>query len=221
MAERKSIIAPSLLAADFSEIGKAVRQVEQSGADWIHLDVMDGCFVPQITFGSQMISAVRGITSLPLDVHLMTMNPASHLDSFVQAGADRFTFHIEAEVHAHHLLSTIRKFGIKAGISVVPSTPISAIKEILGMVDQVLVMTVNPGWGGQLLIPPTLAKIRELWNLRKGGLGDYLICMDGGFSIGTAVDVWEAGADVAVMGTAFFGSQNSRELLEKCRPAVI
>jgi len=214
------IIAPSLLAADFTEIGKAVRRVEESGADWIHLDVMDGCFVPEITFGSQMISAVRGITSLPLDVHLMTVNPASRLDSFLQAGTDRFTFHIEAEVHAHHLLNTIRKSGMKAGISIVPSTPISAIEEVLDIADQVLVMTVNPGWGGQHLISSTLKKVRELWNLRESGLGDYLICMDGGFSTETAPDVWEAGADVAVMGTAFFGSHNCAELLKKCRPAV-
>jgi ribulose-phosphate 3-epimerase len=219
MAERKNLIAPSLLASDFTQIGEAVRLVEQSEGDWIHLDVMDGSFVPPISFGSQMVSAIRGKTRLPLDVHLMTLHPGTHLESFAKAGTDRFTFHIEAEVHSHRLLGEIRRNGMKAGISIVPATPVSAIRELLGIVDQVLVMTVNPGWGGQSMIPSTLDKVRELKVLRKSGAGDYLICIDGGFSKDTAAMIWESGVDVAVMGSAFFSSENPQKALRDCRPA--
>jgi ribulose-phosphate 3-epimerase len=219
MAERKNLIAPSILASDFTQIGDAIRLVEQSEGDWIHLDIMDGSFVPPITFGSQMISAIRSKTRLPLDAHLMTLHPGTHLESFAKAGTDRFTFHVEAEVHSHRLLGEIRRTGMKAGISIVPSTPVSAIRELLGVADQVLVMTVNPGWGGQSLIPSTLEKVRELDALRKGGAGDFLICIDGGFSEITAKTIWDSGVDVAVMGSAFFSSRNPQNALRECRQA--
>jgi len=180
---------------------------------------MDGNFVPPITFGAQMAAAVRSRTKLPLDAHLMTTNPGSHLDSFIHAGVDRFTFHIEAEIHAHRLIGEIQKAGIKAGISIVPSTPVSRIEELLCLVDQVLVMTVNPGWGGQSLISETLLKVCKLDALRRNGAGDFLICIDGGFGKETASEVWEAGVDAAVMGSAFFGADNPAQILQECRPA--
>lgn len=219
MADRKRIIAPSVLAADFADMGKAVRLADEAGADWIHLDIMDGSFVPPITFGAQMIRDIRKLTELPFDAHLMTLHPGSHLRSFRDAGVDRFTFHLEAEPHAHRLLGEVKSLGMKAGISIVPSTPVSALSEILDLVDQILIMTVNPGWGGQSLIPSTLNKIRQLAELRENGAGDYLIEMDGGFAPSTAGEIWGAGTDAAVMGSAFFGADHPLQAMNSCRGA--
>ncbi len=218
MTDRKGIIAPSVLAADFNDISRAVKLVESAGAEWVHLDVMDGCFVPPITFGAQMAAAIRSETNLPLDAHLMTVHPDKHLDVFMKAGVDRFTFHVEAEIHSHRLIGEIHKCGAKAGIAIVPSTPVSLISELLAYVDQVLVMTVNPGWGGQSMIMSTLNKVRTLDKMRKAGAGEYIICIDGGFAGNTAQETWDAGVDAAVMGSAFFNAEDPADALRKCRP---
>ena len=217
MVVKKQLIAPSILAADFGNMAAAIRLAEDSGADWIHLDVMDGCFVPPISFGAQMVSAIRSLTTLPLDAHLMTVHPANHVKSFADAGTDILTFHVEGEVHANRLAGEIRSSGMKAGISIVPSTPVSVIQDLLPFIDQVLVMTVNPGWGGQGLIPETLMKIKKLAQLRNDGAEDFLIVMDGGFSPQTSSEIWRAGTDVAVMGSAFFGAENPAEAMRRSR----
>jgi len=217
MIGKKRIITPSILAAEFGNIGKTISLIERSGGDWIHLDVMDGVFVPPITFGAQMIQSIRRLTELTLDVHLMTVKPGNHLDAFVKAGADRFTFHIEAEIHSHRLLREINNLGIASGIAIVPSTPVSAIEELLDIVDQVLVMTVNPGWGGQMMIAKTLAKVQKLKKLRLEGGADFLICIDGGFKSENSHEIWDSGVDVAVMGSAFFEAENPEKMLDRCR----
>jgi ribulose-phosphate 3-epimerase len=199
------LVAPSLLAADFSAMGAAVESISRSGADWAHLDVMDGRFVPNLSFGPKMVADLRGCSTLPFDVHLMTVEPESLIAPFADAGADLITFHVEATVHAHRHCEAIRKLGRRPGISLVPSTPLSAIEELLAVVDQVLVMTVNPGFGGQSLLPSCLDKVRRLAAMRKRlGLG-FLISVDGGIGRDTAALAIEAGADVLVMGSAFFG----------------
>ena len=220
MAERKRLMAPSILAADFANIREGILLAEKAGSDWIHLDIMDGSFVPPISFGANMAAAVRKITRLPLDTHLMVVNPASHIKSFADAGVDRLTFHIEAEIHAHRLAMAIRDAGMKSGVSIVPSTPVAAITGILGIVDQVLVMTVNPGYGGQSIILSTLEKVRALAELRAKGAGEYLIVIDGGFCRSTAAKVWEAGTDAAVMGSAFFDDKNPLKALNECRGVI-
>lgn len=211
----KTLLAPSLLSCDFSNLGEAINKIENNFGSWVHIDVMDGIFVPEITFGQPIVRSIRPLTSLPFDVHLMTEKPENQIESFAKAGADLITFHYEAAVHHHRIIQQIHGLGKKAGISIVPSTPVSAILPILPFVDLVLVMTVNPGFGGQSLIPECLDKVKELVDIRKTKNLSYLISVDGGVSEKTAKSVIDAGVDVAVSGSAFFSGSLTWSKYEK------
>lgn len=200
--------APSILSADFTAVGDAVRLVERAGCPWLHLDIMDGHFVPNLSFGPKMVEDIRKKTDLFLDTHLMISNPEECIDRYIDAGADAVTFHVETVVHAHRALQRIKDAGAACGISIVPSTPVELLSEILPMVDLVLIMTVNPGFGGQALIPGCLEKVRTLDSLRKREGFEYLISVDGGVHRGNAATVIDAGTDVLVAGSAFFGAED-------------
>ncbi len=201
---RSYLLAPSILSADFSCLTDSLRRIEERNGDLVHIDVMDGHFVPNLTLGPPIIKALRSKTSIPFDVHLMTANPAETFMQYIDSGADYLTFHIEAEIHAHRLALAIREAGVKPGISIVPSTPVSALSELLPYVDLVLVMSVNPGFGGQVLIPSCLEKVRELKKIKQEKHFSYIVSVDGGINSLTLPLVLDAGADVIVSGSAFF-----------------
>lgn len=204
---KNGILAPSLLSADLADLKNALGLVEKNGGSAVHIDVMDGRFVPQISYGQPVVKCLRKYSSLPFDVHLMVEHPEEQVESFAESGADWITFHHEACVHSHRLVQKIHDLGKKAGISIVPSTPVSAVKELLEYVDIVLVMTVNPGFGGQKLITSCVKKISELVKIR-GELGlDFKISVDGGVNAETLPTVADAGADIIVSGSAFFSGQ--------------
>jgi len=210
-------IAPSILSADFSRLGEEVKAVEQAGADYIHVDVMDGHFVPNITIGPIIVKAVKGVTKLPLDVHLMISNPYDFIDDFLQAGADILTVHAEAGYHLHRSLQHIRKAGGKPAVSLNPASPLSMIEYVLDDLDMVLLMTVNPGFGGQDFIPEVIPKIERLREIiDKRGLNIELE-VDGGIGPETINRVSTAGADVFVAGSAIYHSDDYAETIRLMR----
>ncbi len=212
-------IAPSILSADFLRLGEEVKAAEDAGADIIHVDIMDGRFVPNITIGPPVVGALKRATSLPLDVHLMIVEPEKYLEEFAKAGADYLTVHQEAALHLHRVVQQIKELGVKAGVSINPSTPVSTLEDIVQDVDLVLIMSVNPGFGGQSFIPIALEKLRQLKDLiRAKGLNNPPeIEIDGGIKPENARDAVEAGAEILVMGSAFYGSGNYKALVKKVR----
>lgn len=198
------LLAPSLLSADFSNLANAIQMIEKNNGSIVHIDVMDGQFVPEITYGQPVIRSVRPLTKLPFDVHLMVENPENQLESFAKAGADYLTFHLEATAHSHRLVQMIHELGKKAGVAICPATPVSALLEIAKSADIILVMTVNPGWGGQKIIPSCVEKVVELKKLREEKGYNYLISVDGGVNADTLNSVVSAGSDIIVSGSAFF-----------------
>lgn len=198
------LIAPSILSANFANLAEAIQQAETAGANWIHLDVMDGSFVPNITFGAVIVAACRKITRLPLDVHLMINRPELHLQTFVDAGADSLTVHVEACPHLHRSLQRIRELGCKAGVALNPGTPATALGEVLPLLDLALVMTVNPGFAGQAFIPQMLPKITQVRQMLENGGSQALLQVDGGITPQTLPLTQNAGADVFVAASAIF-----------------
>ncbi|PAE16494.1 ribulose-phosphate 3-epimerase [Virgibacillus sp. 7505] len=213
-------IAPSILSADFANLANEIRDVEKGGADYIHVDVMDGHFVPNITIGPLIVEAIRPVTKLPLDVHLMIENPDRYIGEFVKAGADIITVHQEACIHLHRTIMMIKEQGVRAGVVLNPSTPVSLIEEMLPELDMVLLMTVNPGFGGQRFIPSVLKKVEELSKLREALELDFEIEIDGGVNIETAGLCTDAGADVLVAGSAVYNQEDRAAAIAAIRKAA-
>jgi ribulose-phosphate 3-epimerase len=211
-------VAPSILSADFSRLGDEIRAVEAAGADLIHVDVMDGHFVPNITIGPLVVQACRKVTKLPLDVHLMIENPELYIADFAKAGSDYITVHVEAATHLHRLIQSIREHkGVKAGVSLNPATPLETLDYILGDIDMVLIMSVNPGFGGQAYIPSATDKVRRLRKMITDRKLNVEIEVDGGVKPDNAAGVAAAGADILVAGSAVFGAKDYRSAIQGIR----
>ena len=204
----EKLIAPSILTSDFSNLAQQIRYLELGGADWIHCDVMDGKFVPNITFGPVVIKAIRKVTTLPIDAHLMILSPDAFLEEFTEAGVNSITVHQEAVIHLNRTITRIRELGIKVGVSINPSTPVSTLVEVLEIIDLVLIMSVNPGFGGQKFIPNSIRRINELAELREKYKLNFLIEIDGGVETKNIQEISSAGCNVFVIGNSIFGKDN-------------
>lgn len=213
-------IAPSILSANFAKLGEEIKEVEKAGADYIHVDVMDGHFVPNITIGPLIVEAIKPVTNLPLDVHLMIENPDYYIPSFAEKGASIITVHQEACPHLHRTIQLIKDMNVKAGVVINPATPIEMIKEILSYADLVLIMTVNPGFGGQSFIHEMIPKIKAIAKLRDQYNYNYEIEIDGGVNVETAKLCTDAGADVLVAGSAIFNENDRKKAIEDLRKAI-
>ncbi len=213
-------IAPSILSADFGRLAEEIAAVEKAGADWIHIDVMDGHFVPNITIGPSVVASLRKVTRLPFDVHLMIENPERYVETFAKAGSDFITVHVEACSHLHRVVTMIRGAGARAGVSLNPATPLAQVEPILPDIDLLLIMSVNPGFGGQSFIGNVLPKIRRAAELVKAIAPKVLLEVDGGITLENARSVAGAGAEILVAGAAVFGSRDYGETLSAMRAAI-
>jgi ribulose-phosphate 3-epimerase len=212
-------IAPSILSADFSRLGDEIKAVEDAGADWIHVDVMDGNFVPNITIGPPVIESIRKVTKLPLDVHLMIEHADRYVKSFAEAGADLLTVHVEACPHLNRTLQAIRELDVRAGVVLNPATPLSSLEEVLHEIDMVLLMSVNPGFSGQSFIPSMLDKISNLRDIMSHYENEIEMQVDGGVRVDNAGKIKEAGASVLVAGSAIFNSKDYKKTIQQLRDA--
>lgn len=214
------LIAPSILSSDFSRLAEEVKAVESAGADWIHVDVMDGHFVPNITIGPVVVKALREVTQLPLDVHLMIENPDQYIEEFAKAGSTYLTVHQEACSHLHRTIQAIKDLGVKAGVALNPTTPVSTLEWILEDLELVLIMSVNPGFGGQKFIPQAIEKVRSLKSMIDAKNAAMPIGVDGGINEQTIQPVAKAGANMFVAGSAIFGSPDYAETISNFRALI-
>lgn len=208
-------LAPSILSADFSQLLNDVKKIQEGGADYIHVDVMDGHFVPNISFGAPIMKSLLGKTNMPFDVHLMIENPDKYIEDFVTDNTEFITVHEEASIHLHRTIQKIKSYGVKAGVSLNPSTPVENIKWVLEDVDMVLIMSVNPGFGGQKFIPSALKKIQELLEIKNKMGYNFLIEIDGGITLDNWKEVEAAGVDIAVSGSGVFKAENVVERVKE------